>query len=293
MPSTSFIVFALLTNPFADTVVSYDAGSGGADGYTDPTAALGEPTRFTGEGVWPSVVSQFNPPFMPSELVSIGIGGELVLSFDEPVVDDPANPFGIDLIVFGNTGFIDGSWPRGSVDGMFSHDGGQIEVSTDGQTWVLLDGIAADNIWPTCGYVDSGIYDGTPGNEVTDFALPIDPRLTIDHVTGIAVEDLQSYYGNSGGGVGIDLSVTGLSSISYVRITVDDNSKLSPEIDGVADVSPQMPGDVDMNGVVDVTDLLALIANFGEMPIGGPLADFNGDFIIDVSDLLTVIGNWS
>ena len=54
-----------------------------------------------------------------------------------------------------------------------------------------------------------------------------------------------------------------------------------------------MPGDVDMNGVVDVTDLLALIANFGEMPIGGPLADFNGDFIIDVSDLLTVIGNWS
>ena len=100
MPTTSFIVFALLTNPFADTVVSYDAGSGGADGYTDPTAALGEPTRFTGEGVWPSVVSQFNPPFMPSELVSIGIGGELVLSFDEPVVDDPANPFGIDLIVF-------------------------------------------------------------------------------------------------------------------------------------------------------------------------------------------------
>ena len=91
MPSTSFIVFALLTNPFADTVVSYDAGSGGADGYTDPTAALGEPTRFTGEGVWPSVVSQFNPPFMPSELVSIGIGGELVLSFDEPVVDDPAH----------------------------------------------------------------------------------------------------------------------------------------------------------------------------------------------------------
>ena len=65
------------------------------------------------------------------------------------------------------------------------------------------------------------------------------------------------------------------------------------EIDGVADVSPQMPGDVDMNGVVDVTDLLALIANFGEMPIGGPLADFNGDFIIDVSDLLTVIGHWS
>jgi hypothetical protein len=48
-----------------------------------------------------------------------------------------------------------------------------------------------------------------------------------------------------------------------------------------------------MNGVVDVADLLALIANFGAMPLGGPLADFNNDFQIDVSDLLVIIGNWS
>ena len=48
-----------------------------------------------------------------------------------------------------------------------------------------------------------------------------------------------------------------------------------------------------MNGLVNVADLLQLIANFGEMPLGGPLADFNGDFIIDVSDLLITIGNWS
>ncbi len=87
MPTTSLIVFALLTNPFADSVISYDAGTSATDGYTDPTAAIGEPTRFTGEGVWPSVVSQFNPPFMTNELVSIGIGGELVISFNEPVLN--------------------------------------------------------------------------------------------------------------------------------------------------------------------------------------------------------------
>ena len=96
-----------------------------------------------------------------------------------------------------------------------------------------------------------------------------------------------------GGGVGIDLSTTGLTAITFVRITADAESKLSPEIDGMSDVAPQLAGDVDMNGVVDVTDLLELIANFGPLPIGGPLADFNGDFIIDVSDLLIIIGNWS
>jgi hypothetical protein len=293
MSPISLIVFALLTNPFADSVISYDAGTEAADGYTDPTSAIGGPTRFTGEGVWPSVVSPFNAPFMPSELVSIGVGGELIVAFDEPIQDDPSNPFGIDLIVFGNTGFIDGSYPNGVVDGMFSNDGGQIEVSTDGMTWVLIEGIAPDNHWPTCGYVDSGIYDTTPGSVETNFALPIDPRLSMSDVSGVAFTTLQDYYQTSGGGVPVDISITGLPAISYVRITVNEGSELSPEIDAIADVAPQIAGDVDMNGLVNVTDLLQLIANFGEMPLGGPLADFNGDFIIDVSDLLITIGNWS
>jgi hypothetical protein len=293
MPTISFLVFALLTNPFADSVVSYDAGTGVANGYTDPTTAIGEPTRFTGEGIWPSVVSQFNPPFMTDELVSIGIGGELILSFDEPVFDDPANPYGIDLIVFGNTGFIDSAWPSGVVDGMFSNDGGQLEVSANGVTWVLVEGVAADNTWPTCGYIDSGIYDDHAGTEPTNFVLPIDPRLTVEDVEGVGIATLHEYYNTSGGGVPVDLAGTGVPSISFVRITVSVGSKLSPEIDGISDVAPQMAGDVDMNGVVDVTDLLLAVANFGPMPFGGPLADFNGDFIIDVSDLLIIIGNWS
>ena len=54
-----------------------------------------------------------------------------------------------------------------------------------------------------------------------------------------------------------------------------------------------MAGDVDMNGVVDVIDLLEAVANFGPMPLGGPLADFNGNFLIEVSDLLIIIENWS
>jgi hypothetical protein len=36
-----------------------------------------------------------------------------------------------------------------------------------------------------------------------------------------------------------------------------------------------------------------LVGSFGELEIGGPLADFNGDFQVDVTDLLALIGNWS
>ena len=100
-------------------------------------------------------------------------------------------------------------------------------------------------------------------------------------------------YQNSGGGTPLDISETGLSEISFVRISVDESAKLTPEIDGFADVTPQMVGDVDMDGDVDVNDLLTLIGSFGELEVGGPLADFNGDFFVDVTDLLGLIGNWS
>lgn len=50
-------------------------------------------------------------------------------------------------------------------------------------------------------------------------------------------------------------------------------------------------GDVNGDGIVDVSDLLAVIGAWG--PCGPPCpADLNGDGAVNVSDLLTVIGNW-
>ena len=48
-------------------------------------------------------------------------------------------------------------------------------------------------------------------------------------------------------------------------------------------------GDVDDNGVVDVLDLLAVIADWGQ---SGVPADVNEDGIVDVLDLLLIIANW-
>ena len=58
-------------------------------------------------------------------------------------------------------------------------------------------------------------------------------------------------------------------------------------------MTAQIVGDVDMDGTVDVNDLLLLIGSFGNLEVGGPLADFNGDLYVDVSDLLALLGNWS
>ncbi len=279
-------------NPFAAVVVDYEPGPTPTPGYTNSAAALGAPERFTGEGIFPSVVSPFNPPFGPDEIVSISPGGFIILQFQQPVLDDPNNLFGIDLIVFGNTGFIDGDWPKAIVAGAFGNDGGIIEVSANGRTWHTIPSAQANTLMPTLGYLDSGAYDTQPGSEMTDFTRPIDPALDLDHLLGLNLNEVVSRYHGSGGGTGIDLAAVGLSSISYIRISNPSGTSENIEIDAVADASPRTPGDANLDGIVNVSDLLAVIAAWGEREPGSLPTDFNNDGMVNVTDLLVVIGNW-
>lgn len=282
-------------DPFADEVISYDQGANPAEGYTDPTTALGAPERFTGEGVFPSVVSPFSPPFGLDEIVSIGAGGHLTLRFDIPVEDDDLNPFGIDLIVFGNAGFIDSNWPAGVVGGLFSDDRGLIEVSDDGITWYSVNE-EADSLFPTCGYLDSGPYDDVPGVVETDFTAPVDPGLTIADFMGLGYAEVLALYDGSGGGTGIDIHQTGLIQISYVRITSPIEVGLSVEIDGMSDVTPLEPSaDLDADGDVDSGDLAILLGEWGPCAGLGDAcdADLNRDGAVDSTDLAALLGAWT
>jgi hypothetical protein len=56
-------------------------------------------------------------------------------------------------------------------------------------------------------------------------------------------------------------------------------------------VAGGVDGDVNGDGVVDVTDLLAVLAEWGACP--GCAADLNGDGMVNVDDLLVVLANWS
>ncbi|MBX3405569.1 MAG: hypothetical protein KF869_02295 [Phycisphaeraceae bacterium] len=63
--------------------------------YNNPSRALGPPT---GGGT----ISPDN-----SGVVTLGgFGGSITLGFDRPILDDPRNPMGLDIIIFGNASYV-------------------------------------------------------------------------------------------------------------------------------------------------------------------------------------------
>jgi hypothetical protein len=223
-------------DPWADSIIDYQPGSNAVSGFTTASAALGQPTRITNpSNPFGGPVTPSNASWGPGETVSIGEGGLLVIKFDEPVINDPLNLFGLDLIVFGNSFFTLGFGnPDLPVTGVVS-EGGIIEVSGDGNVWTPVPG-AADGLFPTNGYADiMEPFPSSPGTIPADFTRPVDPAF---NPIGKTFAQLIAGYAGSGGGLGIDLGAVGLSSVQYVRITNPSGSGSTPEIDAFADVAP-------------------------------------------------------
>lgn len=266
---------AAAQSPYATTLVAHNGAFGGAALYNDPLAVLGEPTRVANNndpviGTAPYhikiVEPAYNRDLNGNKIIttlsrkSNGGGydyGFITVKFDQPIVDDPTNPYGIDLNVFGNSfyignGFVsDSSDMRGYnlVGGLFAEPV-VISVSPDNVNWyTYANGPYGDTAFPTQGTQWSGEqYDAT-GNgwtsTPTDFTKPVNP--TLDAVLGvmgqpIPAADAIGMYLNSGGGTGIDLAPSGFSSIQYVRVEATAQFR-DGEIDGFADVRPMTLGD--------------------------------------------------
>lgn len=229
---------------FATSVLSYDAGSNAASGYTNAMTALGSAERFTGEGVFPGGVTPFNPAFGTDELVSVGSGGHLSLGFDTLITNSASHAYGIDLIVFSNAGFADASWsdadPDNDGSGLTGANpfifgaGGEatIQVSQNGTEWYTAS-ITTLDLFPTLGYSDyTSTTPGELGSVESDFTKALDPSLALGDFANMSFDDLIALYEGSGGGIGIDIASTGLESASYVRFL--NNSGEAFEIDAVA-----------------------------------------------------------
>src|SRR4051812_20607731 len=100
---------------YAAQVISYTTGTTASSGFTTTAAAaIGEPERFSGETTtFPSVVSPFSPPFLSTEVISIGEGGQITLRLSNFAVAQASGP--PEIGVFGNVGIADINYPNGQA----------------------------------------------------------------------------------------------------------------------------------------------------------------------------------
>jgi hypothetical protein len=190
---------------YATSVAAYEPGTGFAPGYTNPAAALGEPSRFT-PGAFGGPVDPFDPPYTSNELVSIGSGGSLTVTFDPPLQASTNHPYALDFLIFSGVGFVitnatDANYNyigTPATDGsMFAAAGGstRVSVSADGVKFFPLDPARAPSA--------AGLY---PTDGEGDFSIPVDPAISVARISGASLADLRRYYGGSGGGAGYALA---------------------------------------------------------------------------------------
>ena len=223
---------------YADSVVSYNPGAGFTAGYTNPAAALGSPSRQTVDpdpmfgGTFP--VDPFSPPYLPSQLVSIGAGGSLTVRLDTPAVNDPTHPFGVDFILFGNSGFVitNGDFSGGGITGgsLFANNNGstRVSVSSDNVTYYNLNAALAPTV--------DGLFPTDGGG---DLQKPVNPSLVNHDFSGKDLAGIRALYGGSGGGTGFDIAwaqddkgnAANLPSVNFIRVDVWSDKS---EIDGLA-----------------------------------------------------------
>lgn len=261
-------------SPYATELIAQNGAYGGASLYNDPHAVLGEPTRIAvnndplaGNGSFHTSLIQAalnrdpagNNVITTLSRKSDGAGGfiygSITVKFDHPVLDDPANPYGIDLNVFGNSFYAGGGTVSDTTDmrsynlaGTIFAEPVVISVSPDNINWYTYsNGPFGDTAFPTQGYAWSAAQQDATGNgwtnNATDFTKPVNPALnTFLATSSLAAADAMGTYVGSGGGTGIDLAPSGFASIQYVRVESTAQFR-DGEIDAFADVRPALIGE--------------------------------------------------
>ena len=189
---------------YAARVISYHPGTDHADGFTNTAAVLGEPSRLN---PFDDATEPFNPAYGKDQVLSIGEGGQVTIKFRRPVFNVLRRPFGLDFIIFGNSGFIVtnefdpetfGWIGTPATDGsLFGHNSGvtRVSVSADGRRFFTLDPELApevDVLFPTDG--------------AGSFTLPVNPEVGPDDFAGATHEIIREWYAGSGGGAGFNVA---------------------------------------------------------------------------------------
>jgi hypothetical protein len=239
------LVFTAQGSPYAASVVSYNPGTGYTTNYTDTNAVVGPPS--TGTATHPLAVTPFSPPSHTNQILSLGAGGSLTVSFNPPIVSGaPGNLFGLDFLIFGNSFFVETN--GGVATGTVSHDACQatVSVSSDGVTFYKLNPALAPQLnyfYPT---------DGS-GN----FQIPVNPALT--NFTNLTLAGIRALYSGSAGGAGYEMAwaqdansnSVSLFEISYIRINVQSGQALIAGFAAVTNTNQAIVEDFSHNPALD------------------------------------------
>jgi hypothetical protein len=220
----------------AQTVIAYQPGSGYSGSLTNAASALGAPSTVNIDPVWGnSDITPFTPPYLASQIVSVGAGGSLTVELSASLFNDPAHPYGVDFIVYGNTSFFDAEWPNGRTDSTATTFG---DNAAPTQVWISSDGAQFYRLNPSLAPVLDGFYPtdgaGTPG-------VPVNPALGRDAFASQTLAQIRTLYSGSAGGTGFDLAwaqdvngqAVSLSDVRFIRIDVLGGHA---EIDAIAAV---------------------------------------------------------
>ena len=193
---------------------------------TATTAILNGITADTGYGM----LTPFNGAYSPDQMLGVGAGGSITLQFPTPVRTN-----GHTIGVHTASGLIDFAFPNGSAGATAT------PYTTPRRATVAVR--AADTDWFTLGTIDldnpSNYYAAgvdTPGYQVSvTGGTPADvekPFLgNLASFSGQTWPQMLATLDGSAGGNWLDLSSTGLPSVSFIRFTVPTGSVLY--LDGV------------------------------------------------------------
>ncbi len=252
-PEGTYMAYVSDTNDFAIEIVNtnniYETHP-----YNDPGAVLGSPTLrfldyFGDKTVHRSKIIE--PPYWTasdgaSVITEISEGGQITAELGRKIYDDAYNPYGVDLIVFGNSffsasGFSDDHSDLNSFllgSGILGHPT-TVSVSQDGTNWYSFTNAAA--LFPGNAYR----WD-EPNHSWTDETLnptrPLNSSVYGMDFGGQSASSVLAQFGDSAGGSGYDLKESGLPWIQYVRIEAGSNNYTV--IDAIAAAKPAVVGDV-------------------------------------------------
>ena len=235
------------SNDWATEIIEYTPGKNIIPaGYTNANAALGPAAKFTYADepmTNMTSVTVINAAWLKDQVVSVGTDGKLILKMGRQIenLDEPEHPFGIDLLVFGNS-FFSYDYGEGLPETNswldIAAEPAEIWVSTDATNWFLATNCFADALLPTQS-IDLN-------DEPADYLFPPNPAL----LTNDWLDETWSYsntvsaYAGSAGGAPVDLSqletadgqATNLSYANFVKIE-NSSSDYAAEIDAVAAVA--------------------------------------------------------